>query len=80
MRISVDSWNPDWVYTVNCKSRSSSVLCIGIGSDLATLKKCDFYRILTGDTIRAHSLLVHICTRALTVVKFSTAHAVVYTV
>ena len=41
MQINVDSLDPDYVYTVNCTSRSASVL--GLAFVDPTLTQCDFY-------------------------------------
>ena len=74
IQINVDSQNPDCVYMVNHRSRSASVLHFAFED--TTLMQCDFYRILTHNTIRTHPLHVHTCTYALIVVKFYSTHAI----
>ena len=74
----VDSQNPDCVYSVNRRSRFTSVLRVAF--EHAKLTQYDLYSILKRDTICARLLLMHTCTYALVVVFKSTAYVTIYAV
>ena len=66
IQINVDFRNPDWVYTVNRRFRSTCVLRVAFED--STLTQCHFCWVLMRDAICMRSLHVHTCTCLLIVV------------